>query len=89
MDTAIIIGSIILGLSVVVAAVFAAIIVTFGERQGTGPVGRYRFFQGGDGQGFLLDTKTGRLWERRAGSPAWSEDSGIPWGTTAAARRVR
>jgi hypothetical protein len=83
MDTAVIVGAVILGLSVVFAAVFAAVIVTFGERRAMSPVGRYRFFHTGDGNSFLLDTRTGRLWERRAGSPAWSENADAPWITKA------
>ena len=88
MNTAVIVGSVILGLSVVIAVIFAAIIVTFGERQGTSPVGRYRFFQTGDGNSFLLDTRTGRLWERRTGSPAWSENADVPWVAKANGRRA-
>ena len=88
MNTAVIVGSVILGLSVVIAAIFAAVIVTFGERQGTNPVGRYRFFQTGDGNYFLLDTRTGRLWERRAGSPAWSENADVPWVAKASGKRA-
>jgi hypothetical protein len=84
MDTAVIVGSVILGLCVV----FAAIIVTFGERRATNLVGRFRIVQTGDGSCFLLDTRTGRLWERRAGSPTWSENADVPWITKADGRRA-
>jgi hypothetical protein len=57
--------------------------VTFGERRAANPVGRYRVFQTGDGNCFLLDTKTGRLWERRAGAPAWTEASSPSWSESA------
>jgi hypothetical protein len=88
MDTSVIVGSVILGLSVVLAAVCAAIIVTFGERRATSPVGRYRFSQAGDGNCFLLDTRTGRLWEKKAGSPTWSENADVPWVVKANGRRA-
>jgi hypothetical protein len=88
MATAVIVGSVILGLCLVFAVVFAAIIVTFGERRTTNLVGRFRIVQTGDGNCFLLDTRTGRLWERRAGSPAWSENADVPWITKADGRRA-
>ena len=75
METALVIASVIVGFSIV----FAAVIATFGERQGPSPVGRYRLFPSGEGGCFLLDTRTGRLWERKAGSPTWSESAGVPW----------
>ena len=75
MDTAIIAGASIVGFSIV----FAAVIVAFGERREAHPVGRYRLLQTGAGDCFLLDTKTGRSWERKAGSPAWSENAEVPW----------
>ena len=59
--------------------VFAAVIVAFGERRGFQPVGRYRLLPSGSGDCFLLDTKTGRLWERKNGSPEWSENADVPW----------
>jgi hypothetical protein len=86
METAVTLGSVVLGLSIVVALVFAATIVTFGERRPLDPVGRFRFFQTGESTWFLLDTRTGRLWERRAGSPTWSENPAVPWITSGAGR---
>jgi hypothetical protein len=84
MIAAVIVGSVILGLSIV----FAAIVVAFGERRTASPVGRYHWSQTGDGTCIVLDTKTGRLWERKAGSPTWSENADAPWVARAEGRKV-
>lgn len=77
MDTAVIVAAGLVGFSIV----FAAVIVAFGERREAHPVGRYRLLQTGIGDCFLLDTKTGRSWERKSGSPVWSENADVPWMT--------
>ncbi|HEV3260050.1 MAG TPA: hypothetical protein VG013_24540 [Gemmataceae bacterium] len=84
METALVVSSVIVSFSIV----FAAMIVAFGERRPANPVGRYRVFQAGEETCFLLDTKTGRLWERKAGSPAWSENADVPWVATPARRKA-
>jgi hypothetical protein len=83
MEIAVILGSMIVSGSIV----FAAIIAAFGERREPGPVGRYRIFPVGEGTCFLLDTRTGRLWEK-TGSSGWSEQAEAPWVAPALRRKT-
>jgi hypothetical protein len=59
------------------AAIFlAAVIRTYGENPA--PVGRFQLGVGPGGQDRVLDTKTGRLWERPPGSSEWIAVA-VPW----------
>jgi hypothetical protein len=75
MEYAIVAGAGVFGLYVV----FAAIVMVYGSRPRDRAVGRYQVLPTGDGSCLLLDTKTGRLWERKAGSAMWSESADVPW----------
>jgi len=54
----------------------AALIRTFGENP-LAP-GRFQFNSGPGGECRVLDTRTGKLWERAAGSTEWVTGE-VPW----------
>lgn len=66
-----------------VCLIIAALIVALVPRNPPAPeVGRYQFIRTNGVNCFVLDTKTGRLWQRyveSSGGPTnWSENTG-PW----------
>jgi hypothetical protein len=62
---------------IVAAAIFlGAVVVAYGENPN--PVGKFQFGCGPAGADRVLDTKTGRLWERVAGAAEWVEVT-TPW----------
>ena len=62
---------------ILAAAIFlGAVVRAYGENPNA--VGRYQFHGGMNGECRLLDTKTGALWERSAGSVDWARIDG-PW----------
>lgn len=63
-------------LIVAAAILIGSVVRTYGERPS--PVGRYQHGMGSGGQDRVLDTRTGRLWERALGSVEWVEVTG-PW----------
>jgi hypothetical protein len=73
-------GSIFLGACVIIAAC----ILAFAPRSAGPPneVGRYQFGRSNGVNVFVLDTKTGRVWQRfvdpSSGSPDWFENK-VPW----------
>jgi hypothetical protein len=63
---------------IVAAAVFLASVVrTYGENPNP-PVGRFQFHEGPNGACRVLNTKTGAMWERQAGSGEWIHLN-VPW----------
>ena len=62
---------------IIAAAIFlGAVVRTFGENPAA--VGRFQLGAGPGGPDRVLDTKTGRLWERVAGAAEWAEVA-TPW----------
>ncbi|MFL5245385.1 MAG: hypothetical protein ACJ8FY_25090 [Gemmataceae bacterium] len=66
--------------------IFGSLILTLGSRGSAAPsgpeVGRYQFARSSGVNCFVIDTKTGRLWQRfvdpSGGSTTWEENKG-PW----------
>jgi hypothetical protein len=69
-------GLIYAALIVACAILLVGVIRTYGENPA--PAGRFQLGAGPGGQGRVLDTKTGRLWEQPAGSAEWAEVA-APW----------
>ena len=73
-------GGLILGVCVIVAAAIVAMAPRL--TGGMSEVGRYQFGRSNGVNVFVLDTKTGRIWQRyvdsSGGSPDWSENK-APW----------
>jgi hypothetical protein len=71
----------VLGICIVLAAAILALL-PFGLSRWSGEVGRYQIVGSSGVNCFVLDTKTGRLWQRfveSTGGPTdWSENT-TPW----------
>jgi hypothetical protein len=76
MDGPLIIAALIVAAAIFFGAVLAAFVRTFGEYPAA--VGRFQLGVGPGGQDQILDTKTGRLWERAGGAAEWVEVA-APW----------
>jgi hypothetical protein len=72
----------ILGACIVVAAFVIAINIRVGMTPAVSEVGRYQMVRSSGSSCFVLDTRTGRLWQRMidpSGGPGeWSENK-TPW----------
>jgi hypothetical protein len=64
------------GLIVAAAVLLAGVVRTYGESPA--PVGRFQLGAGAAGQDRVLDTRTGRLWERTSSSGEWVVVP-VPW----------
>jgi hypothetical protein len=78
-------GAGVLGVCIIIAALVVSLVPRNPPPGIAAEVGRYQFGRSNGVNCFVLDTKTGRLWERfvetSGGSPAWSENK-APWAET-------